>query len=517
MRRVWAPGPLLALASGLLLTFSFPRIGHPAFAWLALVPLLVAVIGVSTMRAFLLGLLAGFVHFAGTVYWIADVMMVFGGLSEVAAWPVHVAFVAYLALYPALFALVIGHLIRQLGARGLLFAPAVWVTTELGRMYLFTGFPWELLGYSQTPWLAVAQVASVVGVLGLSALVAGANGAVAYALVTAGRERWRGVAVVSVVLVATLTYGVLRLRLDTLAASGAPLRVAAIQGNIAQRDKWDPALGDTILTRYLTLTREAAAAGAALIVWPEAATPFAFGSDQIGSAAIRAVAQETGAHLLFGTTEIVRGDRQFDLYNAAVMLDEQGEARGTYRKQHLVPWGEYVPLRDLLFFVSPLVESVGDFTRGESSDTLPLGDVSVSTAICYEIIYPDLVRGFVRGGSRLLTTVTNDAWYGRSAAPYQHFQQARMRAIEGGRFLVRAANTGISGVIDPYGRVVARTPLFETEVVTADVRLLDGLTVYARFGDSLAYACAAITAMMLWVTGSGRRRRMRGSEGGGER
>ena len=509
-----ARGALLALASGLLLILSFPQIGHPAVGWLALVPLLVAVIGVAPVRAFTLGLLTGFVHFAGTIYWIADVMVVYGGLSRVVAWPVHLAFVAYLALYPALFALVIGQLTRHLGPCGLLFAPAVWVTTELGRIYLFTGFPWELLGYSQTPWLTVAQLASVVGVLGLSALVAGANGAVAYALVTTGRERWRGVAVVVVVLAAALIYGVLRLRLDTLQESGAPLRVAAIQANIAQDEKWDPAFRDTILSRYLTLTREAAAAGAELIVWPEAATPFAFGSDPVRSSAIRGVAQETGTHLLFGSTEIVWGD-QIDYYNAAVMVDDRGEAQGTYRKQHLVPWGEYVPLRDLLFFVSPLVESVGDFTKGERSHTLPLADVPVSAAICYEIIYPDLVRGFVRDGSRLLTTVTNDAWYGRSAAPYQHFQQARMRAIEGGRFLVRAANTGISGVIDPYGRVVARTPIFETEVVTADVRLLDGLTVYTRFGDALAYACAAITAIMLWVTGSGRRRRLPGSDGDG--
>ena len=516
MLRVRTGGPLLALASGLLLTLSFPLIGHPVFAWLALVPLLVAVVRVTPVKAFALGLVTGLVHFAGTVYWIADVMVVYGGLPRAIAWPVHVALIAYLALFPAFFALMIGHLTRHLGARGLLFTPAVWVTTELGRLYLFTGFPWELLGYSQTPWLAVAQLASVVGVLGLSALVAGVNGAVAHALVATGRERWHGVAVVAGVLVTGGAYGVLRLQRDALNVSGAPLRVAVVQGNIAQDEKGDPALRDTILSRYLTQTREAAAAGAELVVWPESATPFAFGSDRVRSDAIRAVARETGAHLLIGTTEIVWGD-EIRQYNAAVMVDASGELQGTYRKQHLVPWGEYVPLRDLLFFVSPLVESVGDFAKGETSSTLPMAGTPVSTAICYEIIYPDLVRRFVTGGSRLLTTVTNDAWYGRSAAPYQHFQQARMRAIEEGRFLVRAANTGISGVIDPYGRVVASTPLFEDEVVTANVRLLDGLTLYARVGDALAYACGAITAVMLWLTGPGRRRRSTGSEGGRQR
>ena len=278
---------------------------------------------------------------------------------------------------------------------------------------------------------------------------------------------------------------------------GAPLRVAAVQGNVAQHDKWNPALRDEILDRHLDLTRTAAADGARLVVWPEAATPFAFESDPARAASIRRAARAAGAHLLLGTTEIAHDGGPPRYFNAAVMVDSAGDTAGIYRKHHLVPFGEYVPLRRLLFFVSPLVETVGDFSAGPGPRPLVMDGQPVGAAICYEIIYPGLVRGFVTRGSKLLVTVTNDAWYGRSSAPHQHFQQASMRAIEQGRFLVRAANTGISGVVDPYGRVLASTPLFAPRVVTADVRLLEGRTVYSRTGDVLAWACAILSALAL--------------------
>jgi apolipoprotein N-acyltransferase len=273
---------------------------------------------------------------------------------------------------------------------------------------------------------------------------------------------------------------------------------------VAQDEKWDPGRSETILAGYLEQTRRAAAAGATLIVWPEASTPFAFELDPRGER-IRAAARETGAHLLIGST-LIEPAPDYRYYNTAFLVDPSGETAGVYRKQHLVPFGEYVPLSRSLFFVSPLVEGVAGFSAGSGPSTLPVGGRAVGTAICYEIIYPGLVRELVLRGSRLLSTVTNDAWYGRSAAPYQHFQQATMRAIEQGRFLVRAANTGISGVIDPYGRVLARSGLFEPAVVVEDVRLLDELTVYGRIGDAPAYAGAAIAALALW---GGRRRRTR--------
>ncbi len=489
---------MLPVLSGVLLTLSFPSFGHAAFAWIALLPLLVAISRVSSIRAaFQAGLVTGVVHFLGTIYWLPRVMVEFGGLPVSAAWAVHLAFVVYLAMFPALFAAALWTIRDRFGPRGLLWTPVVWVTSELGRIYLFTGFPWELLGYSQTPFLAVAQLASLVGVLGISALVALVNGTLAFAVVGGGRRRWVPMAMSAVLLVGCAMFGTMRIRSESLLHAGESIRVSAVQGNVAQREKWNPALGDTILQKYLDLTRRAVDDGAELVIWPEAATPFAFRDDRRGDV-IRELARERRVHVLFGTTDNRwRPGEEPRSYNAAVMVGPDGDTTGTYYKQHLVPWGEYVPLRDLLFFVSPLVEGVGGFSEGTEASTFPVKGHRIGTAICYEIIYPGLVREFVTGGSRLLTTVTNDAWYGPTSAPYQHFQMATMRAIEGGRFLVRAANTGISGVVDPYGRVVTRTALFEEDVVTADVRLLDHSTVYSRIGDVPAFGCGALTLGLL--------------------
>jgi apolipoprotein N-acyltransferase len=187
-------------------------------------------------------------------------------------------------------------------------------------------------------------------------------------------------------------------------------------------------------------------------------------------------------------------------YNAAFLVSPDGRQSAVYRKVHLVPFGEYVPLRRLLFFAQPLVEGVGDFAAGDAVTPLDLGDRRITTAICYESVFPYLAREAVLGGSRLLTAITNDAWYGWSSAPYQHFEQGSLRAIEFGRYFVRAANTGISAIVDPYGRVVARSGLFETATLEGDVRLLEGRTVYATIGDSPAWACVAVTLITLLVT-----------------
>jgi apolipoprotein N-acyltransferase len=227
------------------------------------------------------------------------------------------------------------------------------------------------------------------------------------------------------------------------------------------------------------------------VLWPESSTPYLFNEDPARAEAVRSLVRETGAPILFGTDEIERGspDRY---YNSAFMLDEGGAVAAVYRKMQLVPFGEYVPLRDLLFFVRPLVEAVSDFTPGDRVTMMPMGGHMASTAICYEIVYPHLARRAVLDGAELLTTITNDAWYGDSSAPYQHFALASMRAIEQGRYLVRAANTGISGIVDPYGRIVASTRVFEEAVVVGEVRFLQARTVYATIGDLVAWLSLAV-------------------------
>jgi apolipoprotein N-acyltransferase len=503
---------------------SFPKFGHPACAWVALAPILLALVPRShgrlatpkPRRAFQLGLAAGLVYFAGALYWLVDVMVAYGGLPVPIALVVAALLVTYLALYPASFAVVVALLLRRFGLVALVLAPGVWVTTEFLRGWLFTGFPWALVGASQAAFLPVAQLASVTGIYGMSALVVSASAALAW-LVAArgGRRAWLPLAVVAAT-VAVVGWGRARMAEGSLLVQGEPIRVGIVQGNFAQELKWDESLEPVILGRYLRLSADALAQGAQLVVWPESSVPFYFQNDPVRAGRIRELARQGRAHLLVGGDEMEAGSGDADgrarvrLYNAAFLLRPDGQVGAVYRKIHLVPFGEYVPLKRLLFFVSPLVQAVSDFTPGDRVTLLRVGDHAVSTAICYEAIYPELVRRFVSEGSELLTTITNDAWYGRSSAAQQHFELASMRAVEEGRYLVRAANTGISGIIDPYGRVLERTGLFETVVRVREVRFLHARTVYSRVGDIVAYGCAALTIGALLVA---RRARGRLTEG----
>ncbi len=253
------------------------------------------------------------------------------------------------------------------------------------------------------------------------------------------------------------------------------------------------------------MTREAARDGARFIVWPESSLPFYFQEDPAGGDLVRRLAFDTRAYILAGSDQIERGDLP-KFYNAAFLVTPDGTVGGIYRKMHLVPFGEYVPLKRLLFFASPLVEAVSDFSPGEQVVMLPVAGRPVSTAICYEVVYPDLARDAVARGSQLLTTITNDAWYGRSSAPWQHFEQASLRAVEQGRYLARSANTGISGIVDPYGRVVARSNLFEQVVVRGEVRLLEARTLYSRIGDLFAYVMALLTLAAVLAARASRKR-----------
>jgi apolipoprotein N-acyltransferase len=500
----------LASASGLLLAFSFPQYGHPAVAWIALAPLIRALQSGSLLRAFGSGWLCGVVYFTGTLYWITHVMVRHGGLQQWVAVLVNAALIAYLALFPALFALALRRIHAAFGDRALMAAPLLWVATELGRTYLFTGFPWVLLGYSQVSMLPIAQLASVVGVYGLSALVTGVSAAAVVLATGRGRDRFVPAIAVAALIVSAAVWGGARLGRQTLTRAGQPVTVGLVQGNVEQEAKWDPAHAPAIFQRYLRMTREAIAAGAEFVLWPESSTPFQFGESPAGSAEILRIAREGGVTILLGSDEIERGSAR-RYYNSAFLIRPDGSVADSYRKMHLVPFGEYVPLRRLFFFAAPLVEAVSAFSPGESRVLLPVGDRRVSTAICYEIVYPDLVRRFVRDGSELLTTITNDAWFGRTSAPHQHFAQASMRAIENGRYLVRAANTGISGVVDPYGRVIAASGLFEPAVLVSRVRFQTGSTLYARTGDVFAYACTVIGAALLVAA----RRRVQWTHGNG--
>ena len=504
--------------SGVLLALSFPKYGHPACAWIALTPLLVSLASnqpripdrryrpLST--AFSLGLLTGVIYFTGTLYWITRVMAVYGGLSMPVAVLVNAALIAYQALFPAVFAIVVRRLVLAWGPAALMAAPLVWVATELGRTYFLTGFPWVLLGYSQASVLPIAQLASLFGVYGVSMLVAAVSAALAvFAARSAsavGAERWSPLVAVFALVIVVAVWGSRRAAASEWTREGEPIRVGMIQGNVDQAEKWDAARAASIFQDYLRLTRQAIAEGAEFVLWPESSIPFYFEEDAAGAGQVRTLVRQARVPMLVGSDQIEwraengrRTPTQF--FNSAFLVREDGTTAGVYRKMHLVPFGEYVPLQRLLFFAAPLTQQSGTFSPGLTAALLPVHGHLVSVAICYEVVYPALVRQFVAGGSELLTTITNDAWFGATSAPYQHFEQASMRAVEEGRYLVRSANTGISGIVDPYGRVLAKTAIYQPAVLVGEARFLRTSTFYARHGDILAYAAVLMTVALLLV------------------
>lgn len=456
-------------------------------------------------------------------------MAIYGGLQTWVAVLINAALIAYLALFPAVFAMVMRRIVLAHGTSALAAAPLVWVTTELGRTYVLTGFPWVLLGYSQASVLPVAQLASIFGVYGVSMLVAAVNASLAMiglrsakgsrsgygdgAIVSRGSSwSWSRATPYSIFLILLIVavWGSRRAAAAEWTHSGDPIRVGLVQGNVDQGQKWNPVNAAAIFDEYLRMTREAIAKGARFVLWPESSTPFYFEEDGAGAAQVRAIARQARVPILIGSDQIEwkgEGVRRVadKYYNSAFLVRGDGTTAGAYRKMHLVPFGEYVPLKELLFFAGPLVEAVGPFSPGVDPTLLPVDGHPVSVAICYEVVYPDLIRRFVVEGSELLTTITNDAWFGTTSAPYQHFEQAAMRAIEDGRYLVRSANTGISGIVDPYGRVLEKSDIFQQAVLVGQARFLHVSTFYARHGDVIAYAATVATLALLLLSASRRR------------
>jgi len=434
------------------------------------------------------------VYFTGTLYWIERVMAVYGGLPFWLAALLNLGLILYLSAFTGLFALGVWRVTTVQGRAAVLAAPFIWVATEIARGYV-TGFPWAVLGHSQITALPIAQLASFGGVHSLSWLTAFTSAAVVFAA-TVPRRRFVPLAVALLTITILAAWGSRRVADSELTRLGEPIKVGLVQGNVDQAIKWDPRSADAIFQDYVRKTRQAIFEGAQLVIWPESSTPFMFEEDPVGAEQLRTLVRQARVNLLFGSDQIERGaPRKY--YNSAFLLRPDGSVGGVYRKIRLVPFGEYVPFQRLLFFAAPLTEQVGTFTAGERAEVLPVNGHPVSVAICYEVIYPSLVRRFVTAGSELLTTITNDAWFGDTSAPAQHFEQAAMRAVEEGRYLVRAANTGISGIVDPYGRVLSRTPIFQPAVVVGDARMLTTTTFFARHGDLAAPACCVMTVVIL--------------------
>ena len=473
---------------------AFPRPGWDLLGWVALAPVLaLGVTAATPRRALLEGWVAGLAFFLPLMRWLTHTMTTFSAMTTPVAVLVLLALAGYLALFWGGVAWALAWLGRRLGPRALWLAPALWVTGELLRGHLLSGFPWGLLGYIPSRRLLVIQIAAWTGVYGVSALLVLLNTALAW---VALERRWRALAGAGL-LSAAAVGGSLLLGRAHLAPEGdvATLPIAVVQGNIPQAVKWDAAFKAETLRIYGSLTR-AAAPGSRLVVWPEAAVPAYVRLEPAAMRWLTDLASAVGVPLLVGVPDAETDGRALRYLNSAFLVDPAG-VRARYDKMHLVPFGEYVPLKRLLFFVEAIAAEIGDFTPGRQVTVLPLEGTLFGTVICYEVIFPDLFRRFVAEGASFMANITNDAWFGDSGGPLQHLAMVPLRAVENRVAIVRAANTGVSAFVLPSGAIRTILPLGERGTLRGDVPLRRGQTFYARFGDVFAYACATLSAAAL--------------------
>ena len=487
----------LAILSGILLALSFPKADLSVLVWFAFVPLLLAIAKKKPARAFRLGFVCGLTAYGGILYWLNIVMTIYGKLPWLLSVFLYLILAAYLALYVGIIAMMVRKG-ENSGITPLLSFPVLWVGLEYLRSFFLTGFPWASLGYSQYRILPLIQVADITGVYGLSFLIVFANAVflcIIRGAVMKGHSVYptKSAVLLLFLLITTLAYGFMRLN---GAEKGEPLKIALVQGNIPQDVKWDPAFQESTIAVYERLTKESCAAGTGLVVWPESAVPFYFQDDPRYAARIKRLAIDVNGYMVVGSPAYDDEGGAIKYRNSAYLLSPTGQVLGRSDKIHLVPFGEYVPLAKMLPFVHKLVVGIGDFSPGKGTVPLAIDKGKIGVLICFEGIFPELSRGYCRAGSRLLVNITNDAWYGRSSAPYQHLSMTVFRAVENRVPLVRAANTGITAIIDSKGHIHGMTQLFREAYLTGEVRMGEGDTIYTRYGDIFAGICLGFSAII---------------------
>jgi apolipoprotein N-acyltransferase len=420
------------------------------------------------------GFFFGLGMFGLGVSWVYVSLHDFGNMPAALAVVAVALFVGIMALFPALLGFLQARITGE-GRRLLLFLPAAWVLLEWVRGWFLTGFPWLSLGYSQidTPLAGYAPQLGVYAVSWATALSAGL-------LVRAWQDRRRAltryVPALLVVWVAGFALG----RIEWVRPVDGPVRVALVQANIPLTVKWDPAWRQEIVNLYVRLSAQHRQAD--LIIWPETAMPaYLHEIEDEFLPRLQQLARAENQAFLFGVVEQHTVDGEARIYNSVVSV---GEQIGVYRKRHLVPFGEYLPLSFLLeWLLDYLHIPMSTFSSwADRQPPLAAAGQKIGVSICYEDVFgEEVIRALPQ--ATLLVNVSEDAWFGESFAPYQHLQKARMRALESGRPLVRATNTGVTAAIDYQGRLITQAPAFTRQVLTAEVQPMRGATPYVRGGN----------------------------------
>ncbi len=467
---------ILSVLSAFLLSLTFSSHNLGIFAWVAFLPLFIALEKKSLLLSFAISYLCGVVFWSFTIYWLAHVTL----LGTI-------ILILYLALYFGFFGFFLLTFNTQRPTFNLFFIPSAWVLLEYLRSYLFTGFPWAVLGLSQYRNLPLIQFADITGAWGVSFLIVLIN--IVFYLCLRRKLSARVVLSGTIILVACLIYGFYNLARHPVNHAGNKVKVSVIQGNISQDLKWDPQAVNFILDSYSGLTSASAKDSPELIIWPEASVPGILGEDELIFEQVFSLAHTLDTDLLVGTVSHLRGS----YYNSALFIERSGKGNKIYNKLHLVPFGEYVPFKKTFPFLQAIA-AIGDIAPGREF-TIFTKPTNFGVLICFEDLFPELSRQFIRKGAKFLVNITNDAWYKEGSAPYQHFSASVFRAVENRVYLARAANTGISGFIDPAGRIlqvvqdVNHKKIFVNGFVTQDIYPSGGKSFYGSFGDLFVLFC----------------------------
>ena len=472
---------LLAILSGILLFLSFPLANCYYLAFAAFVPLLLIIESKNALTSGLFSFFAGMAGYCGILYWIYPLIKVNTGSwaqSVICLMSISAYFSLYLAVWGAVSA---ASRKRVSGIMWYVFMGALWVVLEYARTYFLTGFPWALLGYSQWKFIPFIQVAEFTGVYGVSFLVIVSN-VLLYKFLRMKKIVYAALFLMIPVVTAAAGMAVSK-KNYTLADS---VTVAVIQGNIEQYKKWNYAYQDNILDTYTALVRAVINDKPQVIIWPETAVPGYIPWDDYLMRWIGQIAKDSGAYNIVGSPYF---DGKKDYYNATFLIGPKGEILGMHRKNHLVPFGEFVPFRKLLEPLFGVLNTLGDFKIARETKPFIIGKFVFGTTICSENFFGGLVRAFVLEGANILVNQTNDAWFLRTSAAEQHFSMNVFRAVENRRPVIVSGNTGISGIIDTRGRVEKKTGIFRQDHFMAAVSPGFVRTFYTSYGDIFALIC----------------------------
>jgi apolipoprotein N-acyltransferase len=495
---------LLAVASGAALALSFPNYNLPLLAWGSVAMLVLASFGAPPWEGPLYGFVHGIVFYPLSVPWIDTVMHQYGNVNPWLSAGILGLLSAAFSIFPAIFGWGIAYVSRKLPpGRNRLFAcalaPFLWAATEVAKNYLILGgFPWNLTGYAVSDSLGLVQLAAITGVYGLSFLVAAYSSLVVYAILSGRQRIWKAAIVTTGLLVLVGVGG------KYVVPVAVPHHVAhLVQTDFPQSEEYPSNWMQIHAAELDQLNRISVDAARespmrpSLIVWPEVPAPFSM-QDPNFSRRAQEIARQSASDFLVGIVDWKRDPGgKWLASNTAILLNPAGQRIFTYDKIHLVPFGEFVPYRRLLWFAGRLTADIGDFTPGREYGVGKTPDGSFGVFICYEAIFPGQVRQYTLHGAQLLINISNDGWFGRSSAPAQHLLMARMRAVENRRWLLRDTNNGFTASIDPYGRIVAELPTDVRAELDAPYDFRTGLTPYVRFGDWFAWLCVAISLAMI--------------------